>query len=166
MGSSAPPLIAQRPSTIMKSNSGWTKRHSRVMIVSSHGAPWVWKRILLCVPTLIVTLARSIPKEVSSPKLMPTPGTNVIAASAPIVTCYVCHHRTCFTHQVAWHDGYTCDEWDQHQMTRVGMATTAEYLTKFTKMCPRCKKPVSAQHHYYIEILIACRLKRVRVAMP
>lgn len=62
--------------------------------------------------------------------------------SAPIVTCYVCHHRTCFMHQIPWHDGYTCDEWDQREKTRIGSATTTEYLTKFTKACPQCKKPI------------------------
>ncbi|PVG00725.1 hypothetical protein CPB86DRAFT_700498 [Serendipita vermifera] len=63
-------------------------------------------------------------------------------ADEPIVTCYVCQHRTCFIHQVEWHEGYTCEEWDQQQKIRSGIATTPEYLSKFTKLCPNCKKPI------------------------
>lgn len=81
-------------------------------------------------------------------------------ANAPIVTCHVCHHRTCFTHQIAWHEGYTCDEWDAEQKTKLEVATTAEYLSKFTKLCPNCKKPVRRHrsltrqpHSFFIFIL-------------
>ncbi|KAM0285772.1 hypothetical protein ACHAQH_001233 [Verticillium albo-atrum] len=30
----------------------------------------------------------------------------------PIVICLHCNSRSCFTHEVAWHDGLTCDEYD------------------------------------------------------
>jgi hypothetical protein len=33
-------------------------------------------------------------------------------AEAPIVICQSCGTRTCFRHQRAWHDGLTCDEFD------------------------------------------------------
>lgn len=63
-------------------------------------------------------------------------------ANAPIVTCYVCHHKTCFLHQVAWHEGLSCEEYDEEQRIKMGMATTKEYLKRFTKACPNCKKPL------------------------
>ncbi|KAL6885182.1 hypothetical protein HDV57DRAFT_417085 [Trichoderma longibrachiatum] len=31
----------------------------------------------------------------------------------PIVICLHCSHRSCFRHNVAWHQGLTCDEYDQ-----------------------------------------------------
>ncbi|KAL7798176.1 hypothetical protein V8C37DRAFT_368983 [Trichoderma ceciliae] len=31
----------------------------------------------------------------------------------PIVTCLHCAHRSCFHHNVAWHQGLTCEEYDQ-----------------------------------------------------
>ncbi|KAJ4860872.1 IBR domain, a half RING-finger domain-containing protein [Trichoderma breve] len=31
----------------------------------------------------------------------------------PIVICLHCTHRSCFHHNVAWHQGLTCDEYDQ-----------------------------------------------------
>ena len=31
----------------------------------------------------------------------------------PIVICLHCNHRSCFHHNVAWHQGLTCDEYDQ-----------------------------------------------------
>ncbi|TFA99438.1 hypothetical protein CCMA1212_008746 [Trichoderma ghanense] len=31
----------------------------------------------------------------------------------PIVICLHCSHRSCFHHNVAWHQGLTCDEYDQ-----------------------------------------------------
>lgn len=31
----------------------------------------------------------------------------------PIVLCLLCDKRSCFRHQVAWHENLTCDEYDQ-----------------------------------------------------
>ncbi|EEY19611.1 conserved hypothetical protein [Verticillium alfalfae VaMs.102] len=33
-------------------------------------------------------------------------------AEQPIVICLHCSGRSCFTHEVAWHDGLTCEEFD------------------------------------------------------
>ncbi|KAG7125412.1 hypothetical protein HYQ44_001381 [Verticillium longisporum] len=33
-------------------------------------------------------------------------------AEQPIVICLHCNSRSCFTHEVAWHDGFTCEEYD------------------------------------------------------
>ncbi|KAM5351868.1 hypothetical protein ACJ41O_004591 [Fusarium nematophilum] len=34
-------------------------------------------------------------------------------AEQPIVTCLHCNHRSCFHHNVAWHETLSCDEYDQ-----------------------------------------------------
>lgn len=58
---------------------------------------------------------------------------------APVVTCYVCHAKSCFTHQVPWHENFTCKQWDQQGLQKdAAMEATAQYLSKFTKECPRC----------------------------
>ncbi|KND94057.1 hypothetical protein TOPH_01193 [Tolypocladium ophioglossoides CBS 100239] len=31
----------------------------------------------------------------------------------PIVTCLHCHHRSCFQHNVPWHENLSCDEYDR-----------------------------------------------------
>ncbi|KAJ4255589.1 hypothetical protein NW762_009586 [Fusarium torreyae] len=31
----------------------------------------------------------------------------------PIVTCLHCNHRSCFHHNVAWHETLSCEEYDQ-----------------------------------------------------
>ena len=31
----------------------------------------------------------------------------------PIVTCLHCNHRSCFHHNVAWHESLSCEEYDQ-----------------------------------------------------
>lgn len=36
-------------------------------------------------------------------------------AAQPIVTCLHCRQRSCFTHNVAWHDDMTCEEYDALQ---------------------------------------------------
>lgn len=33
----------------------------------------------------------------------------------PIVSCVQCSHQFCFTHGVAWHEGFTCADYDAFQ---------------------------------------------------
>ncbi|KAH7344042.1 hypothetical protein B0J17DRAFT_625622 [Rhizoctonia solani] len=60
--------------------------------------------------------------------------------SAPIVTCRRCGTKSCFQHDVIWHAGFTCSEYDAH-LRPVNM-DTADYLTKYTKVCPHCTRMV------------------------
>lgn len=65
----------------------------------------------------------------------------------PIMTCNACGHRTCFVHEVEWHAGMTCAEWDESdglaQMRRAEQAKNEEYLAASTKPCPNpaCARP-------------------------
>ena len=37
----------------------------------------------------------------------------------PIMTCISCQFKTCYTHQLPWHDGQTCAEYDDMHAERV-----------------------------------------------
>lgn len=37
-------------------------------------------------------------------------------ANAPIVICHSCNSRACFVHQVAWHEGLICEEFDNPEL--------------------------------------------------
>lgn len=154
MGSRVQRLIVQKSWTIMTSEFGRMRRRLRDMIECCSGGPWVWKRILYSVQMRLVRPVRFTVKEVSISPIshLNFHGSLRLIANAPIVTCYVCHHRTCFTHQVAWHEGYTCDEWDKEKKVRETITTTAQYLATFTKTCPHCKKPVCSLLTFTIRI--------------
>jgi hypothetical protein len=54
-----------------------------------------------------------------------------------IVRCYACGMKQCFKHQVEWHEGWTCDQWDVHvQTTEINEDLTHEWISKETKPCP------------------------------
>lgn len=42
---------------------------------------------------------------------------HVSGVDAPIVTCHSCNSRGCFYHQVTWHEGLTCEEFDNPGLT-------------------------------------------------
>ncbi|CAE6443977.1 unnamed protein product [Rhizoctonia solani] len=60
--------------------------------------------------------------------------------SAPIVTCRRCGTKSCFQHDVIWHVGFTCSEYDAH--IRPVNGDTADYLKMYTKVCPHCTRMV------------------------
>lgn len=61
-----------------------------------------------------------------------------------LMTCEDCGSRSCFTHQVPWHEGKTCAEFDAEiraqEQRRGEDEATARYLETWTKLCPnrRC----------------------------
>ncbi|PVG00724.1 hypothetical protein CPB86DRAFT_728715, partial [Serendipita vermifera] len=66
----------------------------------------------------------------------------------PIVTCYKCGDKTCYTHRVAWHDSYTCKEWDRRGEREEERARedqlSREWVEGQTKRCPGegCGRPI------------------------
>ncbi|CEL59307.1 E3 ubiquitin-protein ligase arih1l OS=Danio rerio GN=arih1l PE=2 SV=1 [Rhizoctonia solani AG-1 IB] len=60
--------------------------------------------------------------------------------AAPIITCRRCGSKSCFQHDVVWHDGFTCSEYDAHR--RPVNIDTADYLRRYTKVCPHCSRMV------------------------
>jgi len=60
--------------------------------------------------------------------------------AAPIITCRRCHTKSCFEHDVIWHDGLTCSEYDA--LRQPTNSSTADYLQRHTKVCPSCTRMV------------------------
>ncbi|CAG8591784.1 18443_t:CDS:2 [Gigaspora margarita] len=59
----------------------------------------------------------------------------------PIITCEACGAKSCFTHDVPWHRGLTCDEFSEQLQTKDYTANRA-YYERHTKPCPRCKMSI------------------------
>jgi hypothetical protein len=58
----------------------------------------------------------------------------------PIMTCTICHFKTCFTHKMPWHQGQTCAEYDFLRKERMEQEAASENLiAKTTKKCPNPK---------------------------
>lgn len=58
----------------------------------------------------------------------------------PIMTCTTCQFKTCFTHQMPWHTGQTCAEYDTEKSERTRQeAASAEFIAEKTKACPNPK---------------------------
>ncbi|KIM22908.1 hypothetical protein M408DRAFT_322325, partial [Serendipita vermifera MAFF 305830] len=56
-----------------------------------------------------------------------------------IVKCHSCGTKQCFRHQVLWHEGFSCAQWDEHQRgTIMRQEISNEWIQANTKPCPRC----------------------------
>ena len=58
---------------------------------------------------------------------------------APIVTCYNCNGKTCYTHKCVWHEGRTCEEYNDE--IEGNQRNIDAYLNEHTKRCPKCQMP-------------------------
>ena len=54
----------------------------------------------------------------------------------PIVICYRCHQKTCFIHRVSWHEGMTCEEYDEQADPVYELSR--QWIVTHTKKCPKC----------------------------
>jgi hypothetical protein len=55
----------------------------------------------------------------------------------PIMTCTTCKFKTCFTHQLPWHAGQTCDEYDEAIVERLMQEEASmKLIGKISKICP------------------------------
>ncbi|RIB23094.1 hypothetical protein C2G38_2033046 [Gigaspora rosea] len=55
---------------------------------------------------------------------------------SPIMICIACGQMNCFTHDVIWHDGRTCTEYEAEKNTIEG--ATRDTIERETKTCPGC----------------------------
>ncbi|CAG8732298.1 12715_t:CDS:2, partial [Funneliformis caledonium] len=55
---------------------------------------------------------------------------------APIVICHTCNAKSCYTHEVIWHEGQTCEEYEQNK--KQFDFATEDYLSRTSKQCPSC----------------------------
>ncbi|KXS11288.1 hypothetical protein M427DRAFT_115079 [Gonapodya prolifera JEL478] len=58
----------------------------------------------------------------------------------PIMACGTCKKLSCFTHDIVWHKGVSCDEYDR--TIRVQEIASLHYLETNTKECPKCKRNI------------------------
>jgi len=66
------------------------------------------------------------------------------SSDSPIMICEN-SHKTCFTHNEPWHEGYTCREWDEEKdrMKEQGAVDDDETWVELnTKPCPKCSFPI------------------------
>lgn len=63
----------------------------------------------------------------------------------PLFICYACGTKMCIHHQVRWHEGDTCREYDYRmdgtQKKKEEKASEAT-KKKTTKACPSCQAPI------------------------
>jgi hypothetical protein len=56
----------------------------------------------------------------------------------PIVTCHVCGLKQCFKHKAPWHEGLTCEQWDEKvKQDVIDKDLTDELVKTTTKPCPK-----------------------------
>ena len=55
----------------------------------------------------------------------------------PIMHCSACSAKTCFTHQLPYHDGMSCEQFDAHTALSEAAADEA-WILRETKPCPNC----------------------------
>jgi len=61
----------------------------------------------------------------------------------PIVQCSWCYKKSCFTHQLPWHEGLTCSEFDSlHPELAVDQEAVQLLISTTTQQCTKCKKRV------------------------
>ncbi|PVG04571.1 hypothetical protein CPB86DRAFT_720794 [Serendipita vermifera] len=64
--------------------------------------------------------------------------------SQPIVTCLRCSRRTCFTHNVLYHEGQTCKQYDRSRPLKDAVNRTVSRAAIWwrTRNCPGCFQPI------------------------
>eukprot|EP00128_Syssomonas_multiformis_P019004 Colp12_sorted_trinity150504_noHs@150 len=67
-----------------------------------------------------------------------------ILQEQPKVLCLYCQQFYCFKHNVPWHEGKTCKQYDK-EYAKLNDAS-ASYLRKNTKKCPQCTSPIEKNH--------------------
>jgi len=61
----------------------------------------------------------------------------------PKISCEECSFQMCFKHEIPWHRGLTCDEYEsQRDHGDPSFAETREWIRTNTKPCPRCQTPI------------------------
>jgi hypothetical protein len=55
-----------------------------------------------------------------------------------MIKCGKCGAKACFKHQVPWHAGYTCEEYDDSHPSAEITKSDEDAIKKTTKPCPKC----------------------------
>ncbi|PVG04573.1 hypothetical protein CPB86DRAFT_777856 [Serendipita vermifera] len=57
----------------------------------------------------------------------------------PIVKCHSCGEKQCFIHDVLWHNGLTCEEYDRGGKRKRIEKRTRRLIEGISKPCPNCR---------------------------
>jgi E3 ubiquitin-protein ligase RNF14 len=65
----------------------------------------------------------------------------------PIFCCHACGFKICVIHDIKWHEGETCKEYDYRtnlKLKRKEESASAQTISRTTKQCPQssCKAPI------------------------
>ena len=55
-----------------------------------------------------------------------------------MIRCRKCGHKMCFEHQVPWHTGYTCQQYEMSHPQAAITKSSEELISKMSKPCPGC----------------------------
>jgi len=55
-----------------------------------------------------------------------------------MIRCRKCDYKMCFKHQVPWHQGYTCNDYETSHPQAAITKTNEEMINKMSKPCPGC----------------------------
>lgn len=61
-----------------------------------------------------------------------------------MIECVKCAYKMCFWHKAPWHEGLTCDEFDQKMENDGSFQDSKQWLKEQTKNCPGdgCGAPI------------------------
>jgi hypothetical protein len=62
-----------------------------------------------------------------------------ISPKNPRISCKACGFKMCFKHQVPWHEGLNCDEYESRENQN---HEAQEWIRSNTKPCPDCDRPI------------------------
>lgn len=72
-----------------------------------------------------------------------------------MVTCVACKKKQCYRHKMAWHEGYTCLQWDAFLSSNTYKDQLSQRkIASSTKACPKCKLRVGEFRQFSIVPLI------------
>ncbi|OCK79848.1 hypothetical protein K432DRAFT_354127 [Lepidopterella palustris CBS 459.81] len=70
-----------------------------------------------------------------------------ITVEGPVFQCSSCGHLSCAVHNKAWHEGETCEQFDERKLAepsqkRKEAEVSEKWKARNTKLCPGCRAPI------------------------
>lgn len=69
----------------------------------------------------------------------------LLANKKPKVVCKHCGFELCSKHQIKWHQGMTCREFDEAGDHDTDIAKSVQEIQRTTKPCPHCKRRIKKE---------------------
>jgi hypothetical protein len=80
----------------------------------------------------------------------------------PIIVCSACGFISCFQHNVAWHSGRTCEEFEEARLTGRSEeeSKSVKVIKTIAKRCPGCRRYINKNggcNHMSCKFDLVCR---------